>query len=110
LTGTWKNSISGRGLIIWLSKTTDKWYYDIELHLNQTGNTITGWIKEALYNAPISWSHEPITAWITDGSVNGVNLKFKVGSMQWTGTFLSWSMKGVVQGQGWEGTFDLQRV
>jgi len=134
LTGTWTSSISGKGLTMWLPTalgSQGNWYYDVELRITQSGNTITGSITETLrstqYAIPSELSgslNVPYTYQITDGRIQSNQIQFKAGVIQFSGTFLTNSMKGTAQEDisqsvapsgiertdtGWVGTFNLYR-
>ena len=119
----------------WLEDANQKFFYDIELNLTQSGNTITGSITETMRSSqafgtdlPPELSgllNVPVTRQITDGRIEISKIQFKVGDVQWSGTFLTGSMKGTVQenvsntvtpsgiarvDQGWVGEFSLYRV
>lgn len=141
LTGTWRSSLSGHGFTNWLNETpiSDKFLYDVELELTQSGKDITGYIIITMRGSQV-WGtnlppelagqlNNPFTYQITDGHVDGVKIKFKTGNtnedyIQWTGTFLTDSMTGMTEehvvktqydgiervGPFWVGEFNLHRA
>lgn len=135
LTGTWRSSVSGHGLTAWwLEDSNQKFFYDVELRLTQSGNTITGSITETMKSSQAFGTNlppelagllnVPVTSQITDGRIEINKIQFKAGDIQWSGTFLTDSMKGTIQenvdntvtppgvervDKGWVGEFNLYR-
>lgn len=135
LTGTWRSSISGHGLTTWwLEDSNQKFFYDVELRLTQSGNTLTGSITETMRSSQAFGTNlppelagllnVPVTSQITDGRIEINKIQFKAGDIQWSGTFLTDSMKGTIQenvnntvtppgvervDKGWVGEFNLNR-
>jgi hypothetical protein len=103
LTGTWRGSyLDQQGLVTWIQMEGGKQefiYYDVELKLTQTGNTISGTLttiprKEEMRYLPgtyiLPYSDTPVT-----GTVEITKIQFTSGSGElWKGTFTADLMSG----------------
>lgn len=106
LTGTWTD-IPGEGLVFTIIAGPHRFHDEITMAITQKGNTFSGtmWVsiwKVDILNPDVPYDFslptETIAVPVTDGLVEGNNIRFKAMTWNWDGTFTNDIMKGTITG------------
>lgn len=137
MTGTWVSSTPANGVAIApVEDPAQIYHYDLEMNLTQQGSQSIGMVALTLRKIPSQAPELEASLNTTVSSsvvinIDGSNIKFNIGLMQFTGTFDANSMSGTVtehqpsastnsgssgtltasqSNMDWNGTFNLHKV